>query len=216
MHTSTQYLIIRRCYNSFRLSKYECPALDYKSVMWRFSSNSGLTYTSVTVNNVAGGHRWIALIFRINDCFPYLSCHCHMTWYWGSPWTCLCAFLSSSIRPSCASCSSCCGILCCRSMEKDWESSGATLWVQAAAWSVMDVMYFLPFVNNCHSGYIWKCRFFFFNALDVFTVKTCYECVVLGISFCVNKASTFMHEVLSLQTCYYLKWSVFTKSLFIP
>lgn len=81
MHTSTQYLIIRRCYNSFRLSKYECPALDYKSVMWRFSSNSGLTQSSVTVNDVAGGHRWIALIFRINDCFPYLSCHCHMTWY---------------------------------------------------------------------------------------------------------------------------------------
>lgn len=42
--------------------------------------------------------------------------------------------------------------------------------------------------------------FFFFNTLDVFIVKTCYECVVLGISFCVNKASRSMHEVLSLQT----------------
>lgn len=107
MHTSTQYLIIRRCYNSFRLSKYECPALDYKCYV-EVSSNSGLTHTSVTFNNVAGGHRWIALIFRINDCFPYLSSHCHMTWYCPCRW-CLCVFLSSSIRPSCASCSSCWG-----------------------------------------------------------------------------------------------------------
>lgn len=200
MHTSTQYLIIRRCYNSFRLSKYECPALDYKSVMWRFSSNSGLTQSSVTVNNVAGGHRWIALIFRINDCFPYLSCHCHMTWYWGSPWTwCLCAFLSTCIRLSCASCSSCWWGPSLQEyrqgLGKDWSHALSS----DCSMVCLDVMYFLPFVNNCHSGYIWKCRFFC-NTLDVFTVKTCYECVVLGISFCVNKASRFMHEVLSLQT----------------
>lgn len=37
--------------------------------MWRFASNSGLNPTSVVLNNVAEGHRWIALIFRINDCF---------------------------------------------------------------------------------------------------------------------------------------------------
>lgn len=41
---------------------------------------------------------------------------------------------------------------------------------------------------------------FFSSTLDVFIVKTCYECVVLGISFCVNKASRSMHEVLSLLT----------------
>lgn len=61
---------------------------------------------------------------------------------------------------------------------------------------------FYPFVNNCHSGYILKCRFFF-NTLNVFIVKTYYECVVLGISLfyiCVNKASRSMHEVLSSQT----------------
>lgn len=169
------------------------------SVTWGFSSNSGLTHTSVPFSNVAGGHRWIALIFRINYCFPYLSSHCHMTWY--CPWRwCLCVFLSFSIRPSCASCSRCWG-----------DSLVAVVWNAARKglgprsefrlqhglswmWYI-----FYPFVNNCHSGYIWKSRLFF-NTLNVFIVKTCYECVVLGISFCVNKASRSMHEVLSLQT----------------
>lgn len=64
----------------------------------------------------------------------------------------------------------------------------------------MDVMYFLPILLIIAIPVIFG-NVDFFNTLDVFIVKTCYECVVLGISlFCVNKASRSMHEVLSLQT----------------
>lgn len=92
------------------------------------------------------------------------------------------------------------GCPCCSSTECHQERTGATLLSSDCSMVCHGCGVFsYPFVNNCHSGYIWKCRFFF-NTLDVFIVKTCYECVVLGISFCVNKASRSMHEVLSLLT----------------
>lgn len=60
---------------------------------------------------------------------------------------------------------------------------------------------FYPCVNNCHSGYILKCRLFS-NPLNVFIVKTLLWMCGFGnqfIFYCVNKASRSMHEVLSSQ-----------------